>query len=49
MSLLNFKMYLTKNIQDNTLQIKRPGNYTYMKFNNIIPSFAGQKDVFFLL
>ena len=31
------------------MQIKRPGNHTYMKFNNILPPFSTQKDVFYLL
>ena len=36
-------------MQDNTLQIKRPGNFTFMKFNNILPPTSTQKDVFYLL
>lgn len=35
--------------QDNTLQIKRPGMCTYMKFNNILPPTSNQKDVFHLV
>ena len=29
--------------------IKRPGNFTCMKFNNILPYYSTQKDVFNLL
>ena len=35
--------------QDNTLQIKRPGNFSLMKFNNILPPASTQKDVFYRL
>ena len=31
------------------LEIRRPGNHTHMKFSNIIPPEAGQKDVFYLV
>ena len=34
---------------DNTLHIKRPGNFSFMKFNNILPPSSTQKDVFNLV
>ena len=36
-------------IQNDTLEIRRPGNYSYMKFNNILPPESTQKDVFNLV
>lgn len=36
-------------MQNDTLEIRRPGNHSYMKFNNILPPESNQKDVFLLV
>lgn len=36
-------------MQNDTLEIRRPGNHSYMKFNNILPPESTQKDVFYLV
>ena len=35
--------------QNDTLEIRRPGNHSYMKFNNILPPESNQKELFALM